>query len=377
MPHNPVPLIDIKAQYARLGADIDARMKSVLQHGGFVLGPEVGELEAALARLAGVGHAIGVASGTDALVLPLLARGIGPGDAVFVPSFTFVATATAVVETGATPVFCDVEPGTFHLDCDDLAARIAELPDRLRSRAIVMVDLFGLPASYGAVNSLAAEHDMLVVADAAQSFGGMRDGVPVGSLAPVTATSFYPTKPLGCFGDGGAIITDDADLAGRLVTIRAHGQRRGIAELPGVNSRLDTLQAAILLAKLETFQGDLERRRAIAAHYDERLAGHVGLQARSGGALSTFAVYAIVSGERDKLQKTLSENRIGSRIYYEKPVHRMPAMQPYHTGQRPLPVSDDLCARALALPIYPEMSDETIDRVCDVVINALKSRRQS
>ena len=227
----PIPLLDIRAQYARLQPHIDARIQAVLDHGGFVLGPEVRELEARLAAFGGATHGLGVASGTDALVLPLIAHGIGPGDAVFVPSFTYLATATAVVEAGATPVFCDVDPDTLHLDVADFQARISGLPDGLTPRAVIVVDLFGLPADYDPVMALAAEHDLVVIADAAQSFGASRDGVPVGALAPVTATSFYPTKPLGCFGDGGAILTSDQGLAETLAAIRVHGQRSGVAEV--------------------------------------------------------------------------------------------------------------------------------------------------
>lgn len=374
MADSPIPLIDIGAQYARLKDAIDARVHAVLDHGGFILGPELRELEAALAELGGVPHALGVASGTDALALPLIAAGIGPGDAVFMPSFSYVATATAVVETGAVPVFCDVEPGSLHLDPRDLERALDTLPDALTPRAVVPVDLFGVPADYAPIHEIAASRGLLVVADAAQSFGASRGGVPVGALAPVTATSFYPTKPLGCFGDGGAILTGDAAMADRLTALRVHGQRAGVTELErGLNSRLDTLQAAILLAKLDTFAADLDRRREIAALYDERLDGHVGRQEVPADAQGTVAVYAILSPERDAIRAALTEAGIGSRIYYERPIHRMPAMAAYHRGAPDLPVSDRLCTEALALPVFPEMTDDDVGRVCDVVTAALRA----
>lgn len=371
MSHDPVPLVDIRAIYARLKDDIDARLAQVLASGGFVLGPEVTALEEALAARAGVGHAVGVASGTDALALPLLAAGVGPGDAVFVPSFTYLATATAVMQTGATPVFCDVDPESFHLDAADMARRLAVLPEGLRPRAVIPVDLFGLPYLDPALEALAGAHGLLVLADAAQSFGATRSGRPVGALAPVSATSFYPTKPLGGFGDGGAILTDDAALAGQLRALRMHGQEGGVARLPGgLNSRLDTMQAAVLLARLEVFDEDLARRREIARAYDEALAGRVGLQARPEDAQSTFAVYAVLSNRRDALRAALVEAGIGTRVYYEEPVHRMPAMG-HPAGAAPLPVSERLCTEALALPIYAEMSDSQLERVIDVVRAAL------
>lgn len=244
-----VPLVDLEATYARLKPRIDARR-------------------------AGVAHAVGIASGTDALLIAMRAEGIGPGDLVFVPAFSFVATAGAVVLAGATPVFSDVDPATFHLDPVDLERRAAALPASLRPRAVVPVDLFGLPADYGPICAFAARHGLLVLADAAQSFGAARDSRPVGALADATAVSFYPTKPLGAFGDGAAILTDDAD---RFRALRAHGANSaGVTERVGTSSRLDNLQAAVLLAKLEAFDADLARRAGIAARYDAAFPGHLG-----------------------------------------------------------------------------------------------------
>lgn len=367
MTAGPIPLFDVQAQYGRLRASIDARVRGVLEHGRYVLGPEVDELETALARIAGVDHAVTVGNGTDALLVALMAEGIGPGDAVFVPSFTFVATAGAVVATGATPVFCDVTASAFVLDPDDLARRVARPPDGLRARAVVPVDLFGRPADYPAIAEIAAAHGLFVLADAAQSLGGALDGVPVGALAPATATSFYPTKPLGAFGDGGAILTDDAARAARMRAIRAHGA----GEVDGVNSRLDTLQAAVLLAKLGSFEADRTRREAIASRYDAAFAGRVGIQEHAPGVASARAVYAIVADGRDALQAALRDRGVSSRAYYATPLHLLPAMRRFSDGAGSLPVTEQLCARLLALPIHAEIDDEGVERVCAAVVSGL------
>ncbi len=241
----------------------------------------------------------------------------------------------------------------------------------MRPRAVVPVDLFGLPADYGPMRAFAGRHGLLVLADAAQSFGAARDGRPVGALADVTAVSFYPTKPLGAFGDGGAILTDDADRAARFRALRAHGANSaGVTERVGTTSRLDTLQAAVLLAKLEAFDADLARRARIAARYDAAFAGHPGGQARPPGATSTHAVYVVRSDVRDRIRVALSAERIATRIYYEAPLHLLPALRRYGAGEGSLPVSEDLCRSLLALPIYPELDDATVDRIADAVLRA-------
>jgi len=372
MTHPPVPLVDMNANYARLKDRIDSRVQAVLADGRYIMGPEVTELEAELGRRAGVKHAIGCASGTDALILPLRAAGIGPGDAVIVPSFTFVASAGAVVMAGATPIFCDVDRDSFAIDVDDMARRAQRITGGLKLKAVMPVDLFGLPADYGPIRDFASTHGLMVLADAAQSYGGSRGGVAVGKMATVSATSFYPTKPLGTYGDGGAIFTDDDELAAKIRLIRVHGQgATGVAELPGTNSRLDTIQAAILLAKLEVFDEDLKRRAEVAARFDARLGGHVGLQARPAGAVSTHAVYSILTEKRGAVRAALADAKIASRIYYDHPVHLMPAMRQFGEGEGSLPASEWLSERILGLPIYPEMDDATVDRVCDVILAAL------
>ncbi len=283
-----INLFDLQRQRARVGGDIRLRMDAVLAHGQFILGPEVVQLEQKLAAFAGAGHAIGVSSGRDALMIAMMAMGVKPGDAVFVPAFTFAATAGSVVSAGATPVFVDVDPATFNMDPADLERAIAETVEagKLTPRVVMPVDLYGLPADYAAIAAVAARHGMTVLADAAQSFGGASGNKRVGALAPISATSFYPTKPLGCYGDGGAILAEDDDLAEGVRMIRSHG-RAGDgdeAHVLGLTGRLDSLQAAILLAKLEIFDEELARRRVIAERYTAALAD-VGRRAAHSGWL--------------------------------------------------------------------------------------------
>ncbi|MFO7857111.1 MAG: DegT/DnrJ/EryC1/StrS family aminotransferase [Paracoccaceae bacterium] len=363
----PVPLFDPRAQYARLRSRIDERMRAVLEHGRYVLGPEVTELEHALARVADADHVVTVGNGTDALTIALMAEGIGPGDAVFVPSLTFVATAGAVIAAGATPVFCDVDRSTFTLDPEDLARRAAQLRGGLKARAVIPVDLFGQPADYPALSDVAQAFGLRIVADAAQSMGGALGGRPVGGLAPVTATSFYPTKPIGALGDGGALFTGDAECASRMKAIRAHGDER----MDGLNSRLDTLQAAVLLVKLEVMEADRARRSDIAAHYDAALSDHVGLQVRPAEALTARAVYAILSDRRETIRAVLAERGISSRAYYATPLHLMASMRTHSDGPGSLPVTEALSERLLALPLHADLSDGDVDRVCEAVLAAL------
>lgn len=254
LPETEIPELEfsgIRAQYAALKHEIAPRMARVFEHGRFIMGPEIVELETTLAAFGGAGYAVAVSSGTDALLAALLAKGIGTGDAVFVPGFTFTATAEVVLLLGATPVFVDVDANTFNMNPDDLVARVAAVKraGRLTPRAVMAVDLFGLPANYEKLTAIANEEKMLLIADAAQSFGASLDGAMVGALAPVTATSFFPAKPLGCYGDGGAILTDDEELAAALRSVRGHGQgkQKYAIERIGLNARLDTLQAAVLL----------------------------------------------------------------------------------------------------------------------------------
>ncbi|MCZ6466858.1 MAG: DegT/DnrJ/EryC1/StrS family aminotransferase [Alphaproteobacteria bacterium] len=371
----PLPFVDLKAQYARLKPRMDARMRAVLDHGQFILGPEVQELEAELVRFSGAAHAITVSSGTVALTISLMAEGIGPGDAVFVPAFTFAATAGPVLAVGATPVFCDVGPDTFNMDPANLERAVADVlaGGSLRPRAVIPVDLFGLPADYTAITAVADAHGLFVLADAAQSFGASRDASRVGRLAAVTTTSFFPSKPLGCYGDGGAIFTDDAGLAEVMRCIRVHGQDAdGACVRPGMNGRLDTLQAATLLAKLEAFEDEIRARESLARRYDQALRGTVTLPGRIDGAASVWAHYSIVVDNRDALRDALAARGIPARVYYPSPLHLQPAFRDYGGGPGSLPVSEELSRRILSLPIYPDLDEATVDRISDAVIAALK-----
>jgi dTDP-4-amino-4,6-dideoxygalactose transaminase len=366
-----VPLVDLAAQRRRIGDRVEAAMAAVVDHGQFILGPEVARLEDELARRCHVAHAVGCSSGTDALLLALLAWEVGPGDAVIVPAFTFAAPAEVVALVGATPFLVDVRPDTFTLDTDTLRAAIASARTMgLRPAGVIAVDLFGHPADYPALEATAADAGMWVLADAAQSLGATLGGRPVGSLADMTATSFFPAKPLGCYGDGGAVFTDDPAMAGRLRSLRAHG--RGADKYDsvriGINGRLDTLQAAVLLAKLEVFDDELVRRQAVAARYSDALAGVVGLPAVSPGATSAWSCYTItVAEDRDRMVAALRRAGIASAVYYPRPLHRQAAFRRAPVAPGGLPVSERLAEEVLSLPMHPYLARADQDRVIETV----------
>jgi len=297
-----------------------------------------------------------------------MAEGIGPGDAVYLPSFTFTATAEVVVLLGAEPVFVDVSAENFNIDAEDLESRIDGIGKtrRIRPRAVIAVDLFGLPADYAAINAIAERHGMAVVGDAAQSFGATRNGRRVGTLAPVTATSFFPAKPLGCFGDGGALLADSPERAEVFRSIRAHGKGTGKYDIvrPGLNARLDTLQAAVLLCKLEVFAEELTARAALADIYDEGLAGAAILPQRDPEALSAWAQYSVLVDGRDHIAEALKAEGIPTAVYYPSPMHLQPAYSRFGQGRGSLPVSEGLSAKILSLPMHAYMETETAARIC-------------
>ncbi|MFV2092710.1 MAG: DegT/DnrJ/EryC1/StrS family aminotransferase, partial [Hyphomicrobiales bacterium] len=301
----PVAFIDLKSQYARIGKQVSAAIQDVVTSGRYIMGPVVEELERRLEDYTGAAHAIGVSSGTDALFIPILAHGIGEGDAVFMPAFTFTATAEVVVLAGATPVFVDVDPETFNISISDLKAKVAAIKreGKLRPAAFLAVDLFGQPADYRGLAHIADVDSMLVIADAAQSFGAQADNRRVGTMGSLTATSFYPSKPLGCYGDGGAIFTDDEELAGRIRSVRSHGEgaERYDNVRIGVNGRLDAIQAAVLLTKMDIFDDELKARARVAETYDQALAGLVQTPHRIEGVKSAWAQYTVKARDRDGL----------------------------------------------------------------------------
>jgi UDP-2-acetamido-2-deoxy-ribo-hexuluronate aminotransferase len=369
----PVPFLDLKAQQARIAADLRRRLDTVLQHCQFVLGPEVQELETELAKFCGAKHCVSVSSGTDALMIALMAEKVGPGDAVFLPAFTYTATAEVPLLLGATPVFVDVDPRTFQIDPAHLAQRILQVGGAqiLRPRAIIGVDLFGQPADWPALADVARRNDMFLLDDLAQSFGATLHGKTLGSQADATATSFFPSKPLGAYGDGGALFTETEDRADLYRSLRTHGEGKTRYEVlrTGVNGRLDTIQAAVLLAKLTVFPHELLARQRIAQVYDQRLGNTVIIPRRVPDSTSAWAIYAILlpdQAARDRTQQALRTEGIPSAIYYPRPLHRQPAYSRHHDGMA-LPVSEDLATRILALPIHPDLTDDDVERVCAAV----------
>ena len=370
----PVLFLDLKAQQARIAEDLRRRLDAVLAHCQFILGPEVLELEQRLAGFCGAAHCVAVSSGTDALQIALMAEGVGPGDAVFLPAFTYTATAEVPLLLGATPVFVDVNPRTFQIDPEHLAARIDQVRagGRLRPRALIGVDLFGQPADWPALREIAQHGEIFTLDDCAQSFGAALHGERLGRAADATAISFFPSKPLGAYGDGGALFTESADRAALYRSLRTHGEGGTRYEVlrTGMNGRLDTLQAAVLLSKLSVFEDELVARERIARIYDSRLGNAVRTPARVPDSVSAWAVYAILLPDgavRDRMQAGLKAAGMPSTIYYPKPLHHQPAYRAAHDGAA-LPVSEDLATRIMALPIHPDLTDADVDRVCAAVL---------
>jgi len=367
--------IDLKAQQAILPALME-RIQAVLSHGQYILGPEVGELEAKLAAYVGVKHAITCSSGTDALLMPLMAYGVGPGDAVFTTPFTFIATAEVIQLLRATPVFVDIDPRTFNLDPEALEEAVAGLAKNprtapLKPKGIIPVDLFGQPADYDRINGIARRYGLFVLEDAAQSFGATYKGKRTGSLAEVAATSFFPAKPLGGYGDGGAIFTDNDDLAGTIRSIRVHGQGTNKYDNVrlGINGRLDTLQAAILLAKLAVFDGEVVARQEVAGRYRAGLQQVVQVPFVAPECTSVWAQYSVLSGQRETLQQKLAEHGIPTAVYYPLPLHLQGAFA--HLGYHPgdFPISERTAQQVFSLPMHPYLSETDQERIVSTLIS--------
>jgi dTDP-4-amino-4,6-dideoxygalactose transaminase len=372
----PIPFIDVAAQRRRLGRAIDDAVARVLAHCQFVQGPEVREFEAALAAFAGVRHAIGCASGTDALLLVLMAWEIGRGDAVICPSFTYHATAEMVALLGATPIIADVAPETFNLDPASCERAIATADKRgLKPRAIIPVDLFGLPADHDAIGAIAAAHGLLVLDDAAQGFGATYRGKRLGALATAAATSFFPAKPLGCYGDGGAVFTDDDALAARVKSLRLHGEGadRSEAARIGITGRLDTIQAAVLIEKLKIFPDEIVARNRVAARYSDALADVAAVPRVGNESSSVWAQYTlrVAPGRRDAFAAALKAEGIPTAIYYTKPLHRQPAYRDFPVADGGVPVSEQLSKEVISLPMHAYLEPPAQDRIIDAVRRAL------
>jgi dTDP-4-amino-4,6-dideoxygalactose transaminase len=368
--------IDLAAQRERLGDRVERAISAVLEHGKFILGPEVAELENQLASFCGARHCVSCANGTDALLLALMAEGVGPGDAVFVPAFTFVATVEVAVLSGATPVFVDVRPDTFNLDVESLEAAIGEAKTLgLKPRCVIAVDLYGQPADYQAIGAVAAAHGLLVLADAAQSFGASLEGKKVGTLAPYTATSFYPSKPLGGYGDGGAVFTDDDDKAARLRALRNHGKGpdRPDTEFVGVNSRLDSIQAAVLLEKLRLFPSEIPARQERADRYNAGLAAVAKVPELMSGATSVWAQYTIVTERRDALAQACREAGVPTAIHYADALNCLPPYGQLPKAPKGVPQAEWLAERVISLPMHPYLGEEAQDLIVATVRQALTS----
>ncbi len=364
-----IPFIDLATQRDRIRPRIEARFARIMDQGSFIMGPDVLELETQLSAFGGMAHTVSCASGTDALMMPLMAWGIGPGDAVFVPSFTFAATAEVVGLVGASPVFVDVLPDTFNMDPAHLRRTVEEVVAKgeLKPRAIIAVDLFGQIADYPAIRAVADAFGLKLISDAAQGFGSTLDGRMAGAWADVVATSFYPAKPLGCYGDGGAIQTDDAELADVLRSIRVHGSGSDKYDNVrlGITGRLDTFQAAVLIEKLALFPEEIEARMRVGARYSAALTGPFAPQTIADGIVSTWAQYTIrvPNGGRDAFMSSMKEAGVPTVIYYGKPLHRQTAYKHWPIGGNGLPVTDQLCAEVVSLPMHAYLDEATQDRI--------------
>jgi dTDP-4-amino-4,6-dideoxygalactose transaminase len=379
----PIPFIDLQAQRARLGQPLEDAILKVVRSGAYVMGPEIREFEAQLGAFGQAPYVLSCGSGTEALVLPLMAWEIGPGDAVFCPSFTFAATAEAMPLVGASPVFVDVDPVTYNMDAASLDAAIeaVKAEGKLTPRAIIAVDLFGQPADYPAIAAVAKKHGLKLIADSAQGFGCTLDGKHPIHWADVATTSFFPAKPLGCYGDGGAVLSKDARFHDLLVSLRVHGQAvasdlegRTFDHDPkylnmriGMNARMDTIQAAVLLQKLSIFADEIEARNRVADRYAQGLAGVVQTPVVIDGGVSVWAQYTIETDNRDGLIAHLKTKEVPTAVYYPVPIHRQGVYSGYPVAPGGLPVTDAKAQRVMSLPMHPYLTQADQDRVIEAI----------
>ena len=372
-----IPFIDLKAQQARIRDDVDKRLANVLDHGAYIMGPEVKELEAELGKWSRTKHVISCSSGTDALVLALLGKKLRPGQGVICPSFTFAATPEAMAVLGASPVFADVDPHSFNLDARNLSAALqAGIDSGLEVVGIMPVGLFGMPSDMVAIRDFAQKHGLWVIDDAAQSFGASFNDVPVGKLADVTCTSFFPAKPLGCYGDGGALFTDDDEVAEIAISCRIHGmgKTKYHNDRIGMTARLDSMQAAVLLSKLTIFKDELDKRQQVADQYQALLSEHVITPRLTKGATSSWAQYTIKlpqDCDRQAIQDALSAKGVPTMIYYPIPMHKQAPYQRYPVANGALTITDTLCDIVLALPMHPYLTSEQIVTISDALKSAM------
>lgn len=369
--------IDLAAQQANIRANIDARIAAVLDHGSYIMGPEVTELEHALSAFCGAKNTLTCANGTDALQLALMALDVSVGDAVFCPAFTFAATAEVIPSTGGTPVFVDIDPATFNISAASLMRAISYAREqRLTPKAVIAVDLFGLPADYDTLDEICSSNGMQLIADSAQGFGGVYKTRKTGTIGDIATTSFFPAKPLGCYGDGGAVFTPDDRLAGKLASLRLHGKGRHKYDCDriGMNSRLDTVQAAILCEKLTIFPDELKRRNEIATRYSAALAHILTVPYVPEGLVSTWAQYTVRTPEgirREDLIAAMNAENIPIGVYYPKPLHRQKAYATFARDPVGLAGCEDAAANVFSLPMHPYLTDQDQTKVIQVLNNAL------
>lgn len=379
-----IPFIDLKAQQAHIRESLEAALSKVLDHGAYVMGPEVYECEKQLAEFCGAKHALSCSSGTDALSMVLMAKHVGfagerERDAVFVPAFTFTATAEVVSLVGATPVFVDIDPVTFNMCPESLKAAISVAKEQgLNLCGVMPVDLFGQPADYDALESIARENNMWVLADAAQSFGATYKSRKVGAIGDATATSFFPAKPLGCYGDGGAVFTDDDELAALMHSIRVHGQGADKYENPriGLNARMDTMQAAVLIEKLKLFPDELTARQNVAERYEAALSNYAITPQLAEGNSSSWAQYTlrVEADDRDDIQARLREENVPTAVYYPIPLHQQVGYKHYPQASESLATSEVFSKTVISLPMHPYLDKQTQDKIIAAVQNILPNR---
>ncbi|MBX2847233.1 MAG: DegT/DnrJ/EryC1/StrS family aminotransferase [Acidiferrobacterales bacterium] len=368
-----MPFIDLKSQYAAHQAALQNAVVSVLDHGQYIMGNEVNELESELASYIGVKHVLACSSGTDALILPLMTMGLTSQDAIFTTPFTFFASAESISLAGATPVFVDIDPQTYNIDPDSLRQKIQSVlkEGKLNPRGVIPVDLFGISADYNAIQAIADEFELFVLEDAAQSFGAQYKDRKACSMGDFAATSFYPAKPLGCYGDGGAVFTNDSELYETLVSLRVHGQGKSGDKYDnvriGMNARMDTIQAAVLLEKLKFYDDEIIKRNDVAARYNKQLSDKVVTPKVPEDQGSVWAQYSIQVDDREKLKADLAEVGIPTAVFYPIPIHLSTAYQYLGYKAGDFPVSESVSKRIISLPMHPYLDEKMIDQICDAV----------
>lgn len=372
----PIPFIDLKTQRTKIAKEIDRAINNVLNHGIFIMGPEVQEVEKEIANMSGVRFCLTCGSGTDALTLPLMASEIGPGDAVFVPSFTFTSSAEAIALRGATPFFVDIDPRTFNIDTNSLESAIqAAKKLNIKPKAIMTVDLFGQPVDFETIQQIALHNELWILDDAAQSLGAYYKNKPIGSFGRVTATSFYPSKPLGCYGDGGAILTNDKDLYEKMKLIRVHGsggENKHVKHL-GLTARFDSIQAAVLLEKIKIFEEECNKREVIAKFYTEALNDYVDTPVILNGAKSVWAHYTIISEKRNQIVRHLAEYGIPTAIFYQYPLHLQEPYSNFPKSKDGLQVTEQLAKKVVSIPMHPYLNEHTQNYIISAIRSALKN----